>query len=304
MREREPGESALAAFRRFLMSRGGVLQMEDAGGDREATRQLRMVTRVITDSPALLARERQVIGAQRGGPGGAPRRGDGRGAGGRRAARRRQRAARRPPIADRLRARAHPRRRYGAARWPTEIRAPGPRPPFERLEAGLGDYGSGQNASAFACGSSAATDVVPVEDELAEVVRPSERRAAQTLRGRPTRRAQGARRRRKRLFPIERTPGPPADGDLLRVDRVAHDEVVRRRARRACRRRGSHRGSLSPDHAFDRRHAAAVRGAPARRAQARRSVARPRSRWRPGWRRTWRARRPRRAASSTAPPEG
>ena len=36
--------------------------MEDAGGDREATRQLRMVTRVITDSPALLARERQVIG--------------------------------------------------------------------------------------------------------------------------------------------------------------------------------------------------------------------------------------------------
>ena len=62
VREREPGESALAAFRRFLLSRGGVLQMEDAGGDREATRQLRMVTRVITDSPALLARERQVIG--------------------------------------------------------------------------------------------------------------------------------------------------------------------------------------------------------------------------------------------------
>src|SRR4051794_19456200 len=62
VREREPGESALAAFRRFLMSRGGVLQIEDAGGDREATRQLRMVTRVITDSPALLARERQVIG--------------------------------------------------------------------------------------------------------------------------------------------------------------------------------------------------------------------------------------------------
>jgi AcrR family transcriptional regulator len=62
VREREPGESALAAFRRFLLSRGGVLQMGDAGDAQEATRQLRTVTRVITESPALLARERQVIG--------------------------------------------------------------------------------------------------------------------------------------------------------------------------------------------------------------------------------------------------
>jgi AcrR family transcriptional regulator len=61
VRERESGESALAAFRRFLLSQGGVLQMGDAGGEGEATRQLRTVTRVITDSPALLARERQVM---------------------------------------------------------------------------------------------------------------------------------------------------------------------------------------------------------------------------------------------------
>jgi AcrR family transcriptional regulator len=59
VRGREPGESALAAFRGFLMRPGGVLQM---GDDAEATRQLRTVTRVITESPALLARERQVMG--------------------------------------------------------------------------------------------------------------------------------------------------------------------------------------------------------------------------------------------------
>ena len=59
VREREPGESAIAAFREFLLSQGGVLAIK--GGDGEATRQLRTVTRVITESPALLARERQVI---------------------------------------------------------------------------------------------------------------------------------------------------------------------------------------------------------------------------------------------------
>jgi hypothetical protein len=35
--------------------------MGEAGQDEEATRQLRTVTRVITESPALLARERQVM---------------------------------------------------------------------------------------------------------------------------------------------------------------------------------------------------------------------------------------------------
>jgi AcrR family transcriptional regulator len=61
VRERKPGESVIAAFRGFLLSQGGVLAIKAGGGDDEATRQLRTVTRVITESPALLARERQVI---------------------------------------------------------------------------------------------------------------------------------------------------------------------------------------------------------------------------------------------------
>src|SRR4051794_10522976 len=58
VREREPGQSALEAFRAFLLGQGGVLAI---GDDDEATRQMRTVTRVITESPALLARERQVM---------------------------------------------------------------------------------------------------------------------------------------------------------------------------------------------------------------------------------------------------
>src|SRR3954466_8282396 len=58
IRDRAPGETVLAAFRRFLLQPQGVFAIE---GSDEATRQLRTVTRVITDSPALLARERQVL---------------------------------------------------------------------------------------------------------------------------------------------------------------------------------------------------------------------------------------------------
>ena len=61
IREREPGESILAAFRRFLLRQRGVLEIEVPGGDREATRRIRTINRVITESPALLARERQVF---------------------------------------------------------------------------------------------------------------------------------------------------------------------------------------------------------------------------------------------------
>jgi AcrR family transcriptional regulator len=61
IRLRGPGESALAAFRGFLLEPRGVFAMDAPGGDAEATRRLRTVTRVITDSPALLARERQVF---------------------------------------------------------------------------------------------------------------------------------------------------------------------------------------------------------------------------------------------------
>jgi AcrR family transcriptional regulator len=58
VRERDAGRSVLAAFRDFLLGQGGVLAI---GDDDEATRQMRTVTRVITESPALLARERQVM---------------------------------------------------------------------------------------------------------------------------------------------------------------------------------------------------------------------------------------------------
>jgi hypothetical protein len=51
----------LAGFAAFLLAQGGVLAMDGPGGDAEATEQIRTVSRVITESPALLARERQVF---------------------------------------------------------------------------------------------------------------------------------------------------------------------------------------------------------------------------------------------------
>jgi AcrR family transcriptional regulator len=61
IRAREPGMSMLAAVHGFLLDQEGVFALKGPGGDDEATRQLRIVTRVITESPALLARERQVF---------------------------------------------------------------------------------------------------------------------------------------------------------------------------------------------------------------------------------------------------
>ena len=60
IRDREPGESALAAFGRFLGAPRGVFALGDAD-PAAATEQLHTVTRVVTSSPALLARERQVL---------------------------------------------------------------------------------------------------------------------------------------------------------------------------------------------------------------------------------------------------
>jgi AcrR family transcriptional regulator len=57
IRVRQPGQSILAAFAAFLLDQGGVLAMDAP----EATRQVQTITRVITESPALLARERQVF---------------------------------------------------------------------------------------------------------------------------------------------------------------------------------------------------------------------------------------------------
>ena len=61
IREREPGQSVLDAFASFLLRQRGVLAMNAPGGDKGATAQVQTITRVITQSPALLARERQVF---------------------------------------------------------------------------------------------------------------------------------------------------------------------------------------------------------------------------------------------------
>jgi AcrR family transcriptional regulator len=58
IREREPGVSIVGAFRDFVMRRRGALQLDD---DTQATAQLRALNRVITESPALLAREREIF---------------------------------------------------------------------------------------------------------------------------------------------------------------------------------------------------------------------------------------------------
>jgi AcrR family transcriptional regulator len=57
IREREPGESALAAFGRFLLAQRGLLGRQDP----EARERLAGLTRMITESPALLAREQQIF---------------------------------------------------------------------------------------------------------------------------------------------------------------------------------------------------------------------------------------------------
>jgi AcrR family transcriptional regulator len=59
---RDPGETALTAFRRHLLAIGGLLERVEAG-DAEALHRLRTVNRVIAASPALRAREREAIAA-------------------------------------------------------------------------------------------------------------------------------------------------------------------------------------------------------------------------------------------------
>jgi AcrR family transcriptional regulator len=57
IRERKRGESVLAAFRRFVLAQRGLLGKHDA----EARERLAALARMITDSPALLAREQQIF---------------------------------------------------------------------------------------------------------------------------------------------------------------------------------------------------------------------------------------------------
>jgi AcrR family transcriptional regulator len=57
IREREPGESVLAAFRRFVLAARGLLGKVDP----EARERLAALTRMITESPSLLEREQQIF---------------------------------------------------------------------------------------------------------------------------------------------------------------------------------------------------------------------------------------------------
>jgi AcrR family transcriptional regulator len=55
VRERKPGESILSAFTRYALATQGLL------ADPAASRQLEQISRLISDSPALLAHEQQVF---------------------------------------------------------------------------------------------------------------------------------------------------------------------------------------------------------------------------------------------------
>src|SRR5947207_7156629 len=57
IREREPGQTVLHAFRHFLLSQRGLLGRVDEAGRQ----QLTAITRVIAESPALLVREQQIL---------------------------------------------------------------------------------------------------------------------------------------------------------------------------------------------------------------------------------------------------
>jgi AcrR family transcriptional regulator len=57
VRDRSVGESVLDAFSRFVLQRRGLL----AEPDPEAAERLAALTRMITESPALLAREREIF---------------------------------------------------------------------------------------------------------------------------------------------------------------------------------------------------------------------------------------------------
>jgi AcrR family transcriptional regulator len=60
IRTRAPGESALAAFRRFLLNAQGLPDQVEAG-DTRALEQARALNQVIAASPRLLAHEQQTI---------------------------------------------------------------------------------------------------------------------------------------------------------------------------------------------------------------------------------------------------
>ena len=135
--------------------------MQSPDGDAEATEQLRTITRVITESPALLARERQVfaryaeslaalIAEETGAPPNSVEPGRGR-----------RSAAGSPPRADRLRAAADARRR-GAAAIGRGVRAEAKRA-FELLREGLGDYARRPGAAHLRPGTRHTSESCPAQ---------------------------------------------------------------------------------------------------------------------------------------------
>jgi len=61
IRGRKPGETVVAAFGRFVLQERGLLAHKRGSEARAAVEALRAITRTITASPALLAREQQVF---------------------------------------------------------------------------------------------------------------------------------------------------------------------------------------------------------------------------------------------------
>ena len=111
------------------------------------------------------------------------------------------------------------------------------------------------NSSAAACGSAAARRR-PSRGRTRRAS-PSQRAAA----GESVARREALRRRVRvgveRGLAVARVAGPPADGDLLRVHRVAHDEVVRRRVGRRAGEEADREVERAPP-GVDRRRAPAV----------------------------------------------
>jgi len=61
IRQRRPGETVAAAFGRFVLEARGLLAKKTRSEAREAAEALTTMSRIISDSPALLAREQQVF---------------------------------------------------------------------------------------------------------------------------------------------------------------------------------------------------------------------------------------------------
>jgi AcrR family transcriptional regulator len=61
LRARPAGQTVVEAFRAFMLAQRGLHGKLDAEAARAARDELRTVTRIITESPALLAREQQVF---------------------------------------------------------------------------------------------------------------------------------------------------------------------------------------------------------------------------------------------------